>query len=657
MPFSASPARPAVISIARVAVGIVLGGLAFLTLIAPTISARTSSPTRETLSLEDAVPALTLAAQPPATGLGSDITVSILISNVADLGTYEIEVTYGGAVVSPTDVADGGFLGSTGRAVFPTGPDNAMGRVTFGAFTLGTAPNGPSGSGVLAQIRFKLISCESTPIMLSRAQLGQIDGSPIAITLGNTQVGCAPPTPTPGPGSTASATPTPHNTATPSATPTNAPTDTPTLSPIETAASTVTSTPTSTSTNTPTLAPSNTPTPTPTHTPTATPTPIPTAAIGDRVWQDTSGNGRQDPGETGVGGVTVTLRIWDGVDDFLTLATTRTGSTGLYLFTGLAPGDYVLVFTLPSGYAFTAQHAPGATQATDSDADPTTGETDFISLAPGTDLRTYDAGLIPLPTPTASPTNSPTATSTNTHTATPTATSPATPTDTPTPTNTDTSTPTVTFTATATTTPTATPTTSPTASPTPTNTPTATPIGVPGATAVLVLSDSSTVFTATNAHFEVPVGAVTETITLVYLPSPTVTGAPSGSSWMFAGRSFTLTAYQNGEALPQFSFQRPITVVLEYSDFDLVGLDELKLLLYYLDTSTGAWLTDGITVVFRDIANKRIVFSVAHLSRFGLFAPERHMTFLPRVVLIAPTPLLLVNASANHQVSPHGVPK
>ncbi len=637
MPFSVSPARPAIISIARVAVGIVLGGLAFLTLIAPTISARTSSPTRETLSLEDAVPALTLAAQPPATGLGFDITVSILISNVANLGTYEIEVTYDSAVVSPTDVADGGFLGSTGRAVFPTGPDNAMGRVTFGAFTLGTAPNGPSGSGVLAQIRFKLISCESTPIVLSRAQLGQIDGSPIAVTLDNTQVGCAPATPTPGPGSTASATPTPHNTATPSATPTNAPADTPT----ETPTLTVTGTPTSTSTHTPT--------PTPTFTPTATPTPIPTAAIGDRVWQDTSGNGRQDPGEPGVSGVTVTLRIWNGVDDFVTLAATQTGGTGLYLFGGLAAGDYVLVFTLPPGYAFTTQHAPGATQSTDSDADPTTGETDFISLAPGTDLRTYDAGLIPLPTPTPTSTSSPTATLTRTVTDTPT----ATPSDTPT--STPTSTPTHPAAATATDTPT--PTSSPTASPTPSNTPSATPIGVPGATAVLVLSDSSTVFTATNALFEVPVGAVTETITLVYLPSPTVTGAPSGSSWMFAGRSFTLTAYRNGEALPQFSFQRPITVVLEYSDFDIMGLDELKLQLYYLDTSAGAWLTDGITVVFRDIANKRIVFSVAHLSRFGLFAPERHMTFLPRVVLIAPTPLLLVNASANHQVSPHGVPK
>lgn len=74
---------------------------------------------------------------------------------------------------------------------------------------------------------------------------------------------------------------------------------------------------------------------TPAPYPSLTPTSFPTVAVGDRVWLDASGNGKQDPGETGVSGVTVTLRIWNGFDDFVTLATTRAGGTGLSLFDGL----------------------------------------------------------------------------------------------------------------------------------------------------------------------------------------------------------------------------------------------------------------------------------------------------------------------------------
>lgn len=198
-----------------------------------------------------------------------------------------------------------------------------------------------------------------------------------------------------------------------------------------------------------TATPTSTTTPVSGVTESPTPTAVPTAAVGDRVWQDTSGNGKQDPGEPGVSGVTVTLRIWNGVDDFVTLATTRTGGAGLYLFSGLEAGDYVLVVSLPAGYAFTVKHAPGATDATDSDVDPVTGETDFFSLVPGDNRRTFDAGLMPLASPTGTPTNTPTLT----------------PTSTPMPSDTPTVTPSNTPTETPTNTPTATPTPSPTSTP------------------------------------------------------------------------------------------------------------------------------------------------------------------------------------------------
>ncbi|MDZ4199328.1 MAG: SdrD B-like domain-containing protein, partial [Kiritimatiellia bacterium] len=64
------------------------------------------------------------------------------------------------------------------------------------------------------------------------------------------------------------------------------------------------------------------------------------ASIGDFVWNDVNRNGIQDPGETGVSGVTVTL--FNAVGD--PIATTTTTANGKYLFTGLLPGDYSVGF-------------------------------------------------------------------------------------------------------------------------------------------------------------------------------------------------------------------------------------------------------------------------------------------------------------------------
>ncbi len=86
-----------------------------------------------------------------------------------------------------------------------------------------------------------------------------------------------------------------------------------------------------------------------------------TAALGDRVWIDTNGNGRQDAGEVGVRGATVSL-YYDGgndgvYDDLYTVggytATRTTDQNGNYIFDGLPPGAYVVQVTSDSG----ASHA------------------------------------------------------------------------------------------------------------------------------------------------------------------------------------------------------------------------------------------------------------------------------------------------------------
>ena len=113
------------------------------------------------------------------------------------------------------------------------------------------------------------------------------------------------------------------------------------------------------------------------------------ASLGDYVWYDADENGVQDPGETGVSGVTV--RLIDPVTGDI-IATTGTDTTGFYEFTGLAPGDYAVSFALPSGYTFTSADA-GANDALDSDANVSTGRTDAITLAAGEHNPTLDAGI------------------------------------------------------------------------------------------------------------------------------------------------------------------------------------------------------------------------------------------------------------------------
>ena len=76
-----------------------------------------------------------------------------------------------------------------------------------------------------------------------------------------------------------------------------------------------------------------------------------TAVIGDRVWSDANGNGTQDPGEVGIGGVTVRLCSDDSCTT--TYAMKTTGPDGSYLFSNVTPGSYTVVVAAPGGYAQT----------------------------------------------------------------------------------------------------------------------------------------------------------------------------------------------------------------------------------------------------------------------------------------------------------------
>ncbi len=131
------------------------------------------------------------------------------------------------------------------------------------------------------------------------------------------------------------------------------------------------------------------------------------AALGNYVWFDRNADGIQNESPwDGANGVTVRLWIDDGngvpepgTGDLL-VATTVTGNDvyghpGYYRFDGLVPGlPYFVEFVRPAvASAFTTADA-GSDDTVDSDADPATGVTPIVTLAPNEYDPTIDAGLV-----------------------------------------------------------------------------------------------------------------------------------------------------------------------------------------------------------------------------------------------------------------------
>ena len=119
------------------------------------------------------------------------------------------------------------------------------------------------------------------------------------------------------------------------------------------------------------------------------------AALGDTVFFDDNGDGVQDAGEAGVANVVVNLLDASGnpiLDDAGVAVSTTTDANGNYSFDELKPGDFQVEFVAPTGTDFTLQNVGDDTL--DSDADPTTGRSQVVSLVSEEFNQTIDAGLI-----------------------------------------------------------------------------------------------------------------------------------------------------------------------------------------------------------------------------------------------------------------------
>ena len=112
------------------------------------------------------------------------------------------------------------------------------------------------------------------------------------------------------------------------------------------------------------------------------------AGLGNLVWEDIDLDGIQDPNEPGLAGVTVYAMGDYGKAIF----ETQTNANGRYGFGALRPGDYLLQFVAPDGYAGSPRDM-GDDDEIDSDAGFNTGMTGYVTLAPGEYNATIDAGF------------------------------------------------------------------------------------------------------------------------------------------------------------------------------------------------------------------------------------------------------------------------
>jgi hypothetical protein len=113
--------------------------------------------------------------------------------------------------------------------------------------------------------------------------------------------------------------------------------------------------------------------------------------LGDVVWLDNNGNGKQESGEPGIAGVTVKLKNSAGA----ILETTMTDANGMYSFFNPATygtNNYQVEFVAPTGYVASPSNA-GLDDAMDSDA--VNGVIASVTVPNGTWDHTLDAGFMP----------------------------------------------------------------------------------------------------------------------------------------------------------------------------------------------------------------------------------------------------------------------
>ena len=116
------------------------------------------------------------------------VEASAVVSDAKNLGAFEIELTYDPAILEAQEVERGPFLGSSGRTVSCIEPRLERGFLRFVCVTLGPAPPGADGTGVLATFHFAVRGEGPSRIDFGRLALADPEGSLLSMTSEGTTV-------------------------------------------------------------------------------------------------------------------------------------------------------------------------------------------------------------------------------------------------------------------------------------------------------------------------------------------------------------------------------------------------------------------------------------------------------------------------------------
>ncbi|HEX7973159.1 MAG TPA: bifunctional UDP-sugar hydrolase/5'-nucleotidase, partial [Anaerolineales bacterium] len=128
--------------------------------------------------------------------------------------------------------------------------------------------------------------------------------------------------------------------------------------------------------------------------------------------------------------------------------------------------------------------------------------------------------------------------------------------------------------------------------------------------------------TGMDTTISIPSNAVTQTFTLAFSPISTKVNSQTFS---FAGHAFDLDAYQNGSLVTGFTFAKPVTITIRYTDAEVKGLNENALMLNYWDGSK--WADAACGAYDRSPDTNTFSAPICHLTKFAVFTTP--LTYLP----------------------------
>lgn len=115
-------------------------------------------------------------------------------------------------------------------------------------------------------------------------------------------------------------------------------------------------------------------------------------------------------------------------------------------------------------------------------------------------------------------------------------------------------------------------------------------------------------------------------VTLVYTPLTNVT-APDDLA--FTNHAFELQAYRMGRIVPDFSFVKPVQVVIHYTDEGMKLIDEASL--EVMQWNNGQWASEMVAIL--DGTANTVRFQTVETGRYALFGATKNMQlFLPMTI-------------------------